>query len=69
MAHRSRFQGRPAIATPMPPRALEVERDVVSARATGLFRVTSLAVPFAQVVSVDPLRRRVGIGVVPEPAG
>ncbi|MGH3428878.1 MAG: hypothetical protein ACRDQZ_15155 [Mycobacteriales bacterium] len=33
--------------------------------ATGLFLVASLDVPFGEVVSVDPYRRRVGIGVLP----
>jgi hypothetical protein len=34
--------------------------------ATGLFLVTSVDVPFAEVVSVDPFSRRVGIGVATE---
>jgi hypothetical protein len=34
--------------------------------ATGLFVVSSVDVPFVEVVSVDPLWRRVVIGVLPE---
>jgi hypothetical protein len=34
--------------------------------ATGFFVVTSVDVPFVEVVSVDPLSRRVAIGVLPE---
>jgi hypothetical protein len=34
--------------------------------ATGLFLITSVDVPFGQVVSVDPFSRRVGIGELPE---
>ena len=34
--------------------------------ATGIFLVTSVDVPFVEVVSIDPFGRRVGIGVVPE---
>jgi len=33
---------------------------------TGLFLVTSVDVAFAEVVSVDPFGRRVGIGVTPD---
>lgn len=33
--------------------------------ATGLFLVASVDVPFGDVVSVDPYRRRVGIGALP----
>jgi hypothetical protein len=52
-------EGRVGVLTSVTPDGVEI--------ATGLFIVTTLAIPFADVAGVDPLRRRVHIRVMPEP--
>jgi hypothetical protein len=58
-------EGRVGVLTAVIPEYDDVA-PVRIAIASGLFIVTAVNVPFADVVSVDPLRRRVFIRVVPE---
>lgn len=58
-------EGRVGILTAVLPEYDDVTPDRIEI-ASGFFIVTALTVPFAEVASVDPLRRRVLIRVVPE---
>jgi hypothetical protein len=58
-------EGRVGVLTAVVPEYDDGPPDRIEI-ATGLFIVTSVDAPFAEVASVDPLRCRVGIRVVPE---
>ena len=58
-------EGRVGILTAVLPEYDDVTPDRIEI-ASGIFIVTALTVPFAEVASVDPLRRGVSIRVVPE---
>ena len=58
-------EGRVGVLTSVTPEDRDAPPDGVEI-ATGLFIVTTLAIPFADVARVDPLRRRVHIRVMPE---